>query len=84
MQAFTSKQDPEDKIEPGIERRLTADGIEKTEVLEDDGEVFRSHTGKAEFRALGWYGSILFLALSPRVKGSYSSTATGFVPQSFL
>lgn len=27
----------------------------KTEVLdEDDGEVFRSHTGTAEFRALGW------------------------------
>jgi hypothetical protein len=26
---------------------------------EDDGEVFKSHTGVAEFRTLGWYETLL-------------------------
>ncbi|KAF2798708.1 hypothetical protein K505DRAFT_333221 [Melanomma pulvis-pyrius CBS 109.77] len=38
----------------GIERQITPDETQKGEVLEDDGEVFKSHTGQAEFRALGW------------------------------
>jgi len=47
-------QDAADKIELVIERQVTPDEIMKTEVLEDDGEVFKSHTGHAEYRALGW------------------------------
>lgn len=46
-----------EKIESGLERQSTPDRNLKTEVLEDDGEVFKSHTGQAEFRALGWYVS---------------------------
>lgn len=43
-----------EKIEQEVERQITTDENLKTEVLEDDGEVFKSNVGQAEFRALGW------------------------------
>ncbi len=50
-----TKYDGPDKIEIGIERQMTSDEMTKTQVLDDDeGEVFKSHTGHAEYRALGW------------------------------
>lgn len=49
-------QDAADKIDPSVERQVTSDEMLKSEVLDDDeGEVFKSHTGHAEYRALGWY-----------------------------
>lgn len=38
-----------------VERQATVDESLKGEFIEDEGEVFKSHTGHAEFRALGWY-----------------------------
>lgn len=50
-----SSLDASNKIaQPEIERCITAEEARKTEVLEDDGEVFKSHTGHDEYRALGW------------------------------
>ncbi len=47
--------DAAEKTELRVERHITPDAaMLKTEVLGDDGEVFKSHTGKVEFRALGW------------------------------
>ena len=34
--------------------QTTADENLKGEVVEDEGEVFKSGTGHAEYRALGW------------------------------
>jgi hypothetical protein len=50
-------QDAVEKIEPGprAEDQVVPDVDLKAEIAEDDGEVFKSHTGAAEFRALGWY-----------------------------
>ncbi len=42
-----------EKIGLGVESS-TIDADLKTEALEDDGEVFKSHTGRVQFRALGW------------------------------
>ncbi|CZR62156.1 related to neutral amino acid permease [Phialocephala subalpina] len=50
-----------DKIEYGVERQITPEDMLKTEVLEDDGEVFKSRTGHAEFRALGWIRAAIIL-----------------------
>lgn len=45
-----------EKMDTGaMERQITSDENQKGEVMEDDGEVFKSHTGQAEFRVLGWY-----------------------------
>lgn len=50
-----ASQDAVEKIGiGGVERQITSEETQKGEVLEDDGEVFKSHTGQAEFRALGW------------------------------
>lgn len=54
MQSIESNTAMSEKIELGTERPSTPDRNLKTEMLEDDGEVFKSHTGQAEFRALGW------------------------------
>lgn len=43
-----------EKIEPQVERVASPDNVMKAEILEDDGEVFKSHTGQADFRVLGW------------------------------
>jgi hypothetical protein len=52
----TANKDPEDKIvQNGVDREVAVDETLKGEIVEDDGEVFKSHTGHAEFRALGWY-----------------------------
>lgn len=52
----SNNQGVEDKIvHNGVDREVTVDENLKGEVVEDDGEVFKSHTGHAEFRALGWY-----------------------------
>ncbi|KAG9234309.1 transmembrane amino acid transporter protein-domain-containing protein [Amylocarpus encephaloides] len=51
-----------DKIEQaGLERNATPEEIWKTEVMEDDGEVFKSNTGHAEYRALGWIKAAIIL-----------------------
>lgn len=46
------------KSEPGLTTITTDDGVKDgtvtDQVPEDEGEVFKSHTGQAEFRALGW------------------------------
>lgn len=44
----------DDKIQQSTERAATPEEVLRTEVLEDDGEVFKSNTGHGEFRALGW------------------------------
>ncbi|CAM1508651.1 Fc.00g054990.m01.CDS01 [Cosmosporella sp. VM-42] len=49
-----SGQDGGEKIEPRVERQLTLDENSKTEVVEDNGEVFKDVPGQADFRALGW------------------------------
>jgi|TARA_R110002003_G_scaffold431_3_gene19626 hypothetical protein len=36
------------------QEQAITDENEKGEVIDDEGEVFRSDTGHAEFRALGW------------------------------
>ncbi|KAH8889051.1 hypothetical protein GQ53DRAFT_723842 [Thozetella sp. PMI_491] len=56
-----SNHDAVEKIEFGAERVVTADVHLKAEILEDDGEVFRSNTGSAEFRALGWIRTTIIL-----------------------
>ncbi|KAJ4293365.1 hypothetical protein N0V90_008647 [Kalmusia sp. IMI 367209] len=52
-----------DKIEyDGIQRQVTTDETEKGEVLNDEGgEVFKSNTGQAEYRALGWVRAAIIL-----------------------
>lgn len=53
---LNQKHDPSDKIAlGGVERQVTADENLKGEIIDDEGEVFKSHTGHTEFRALGWY-----------------------------
>ncbi|KAL1595977.1 hypothetical protein SLS60_009667 [Paraconiothyrium brasiliense] len=37
-----------------LDRQATADENLKGEVVEEEGEVFRSDVGHAEYRALGW------------------------------
>ncbi len=58
MSMYTSesppRQDAVEKMEIGAEPQVVPDEISKIEDLEDDGEVFKSHTGHAEYRALGW------------------------------
>lgn len=50
-----TNESPSDKIVVGgLEHQITSDENLKGEVVEDDGEVFKSNTGHAEFRALGW------------------------------
>jgi hypothetical protein len=53
-------QDAVEKIEPGprAKDQVVSDVDLKAEIVEDDGEVFKTHTGAAEFRALGWYVTI--------------------------
>lgn len=47
-------QKVDEKIEYGINGDVTPEEILKGEVLEDAGEIFKSHNGQAEFRSLGW------------------------------
>ncbi len=47
------RQDAVEKMEIGVEPQVIPDEISKVEDLEDDGEVFKSHTGHAEYRSLG-------------------------------
>lgn len=67
-----SREDAVEKIGgDGVERAVTLDDTQKGEVLEEDeGEVFKSHTGQAEFRALGWYAT-LSPHLSVRISTMY-------------
>ncbi|KAI9641909.1 hypothetical protein NHQ30_009777 [Ciborinia camelliae] len=71
-------QDSNEKID------ATPDKVLVKEVLEDDGEVFKSHTGQAQFRSLGWIraGIILMkLCFATGVLAIPSALAVvGYVP----
>lgn len=43
----------DEKITPGTGRPATPEEAMKGEVVEDDGEVFKTNEGEAQFRTLG-------------------------------
>lgn len=59
-----TQHDADDKAKVGAERPVTPDATMKTEVIEEDGEVFRNQPGQADFRALGWYVPWQWLLMS--------------------
>ncbi|OAG37943.1 hypothetical protein AYO21_07793 [Fonsecaea monophora] len=78
-------QEVGEKIETGISQEAVQDSsILKADLSEDDGEVFKSHTGVAEFRALGWIRAciiLLKLCFATGVLGiPYAMNVTGYGP----
>ncbi|OAL20297.1 hypothetical protein AYO22_09009 [Fonsecaea multimorphosa] len=73
-----------EKIEVGVVQEPVQDSILKADLSEDDGEVFKSHTGVAEFRALGWIRTGIILIKLCFATGvlsiPYALNVTGYGP----
>ncbi|KAK5058751.1 hypothetical protein LTR84_011015 [Exophiala bonariae] len=56
-----SSRDLNEKSRIGIERQVTPEEDLRAEILEDDGEVFKTNAGQAQYRALGMLRTIVVL-----------------------
>lgn len=65
MKAATSRPSSshaEEKKDPSIDLDIPAESAAlEAEVVDDDGEVFRSSTGQGNFRTLGWLRTAIIL-----------------------